>query len=203
MFAARLHATERFVDAAVLACAESARLGARSTWIALRFEDRGFALSIDDARDLDDAERLRRLEREPSGLVAPLLGLGAIAWQTIDRPLRELERELLLVATQLALWCTVHGLATVPRTRALGPSQHRIAQLAACGLTNSAIGHALAISVNTVKARLKEVFERLAVRNRAELAHAMQRRAPLDGIAHGITRLPTVTVSRASRAADM
>ncbi|HEY1557355.1 MAG TPA: helix-turn-helix transcriptional regulator [Kofleriaceae bacterium] len=199
--------SERFVDIAALACAESARLGTRSTWIALRFADRGFAVSIDDARELADTERLRRLDREPQGLVAPLVGrdgtLGAIAWQTSEPPPRELERELMLVATRLALWCAVHGIASVPRIHALGPSQHRIAELAARGFSNAAIGAALAISINTVKARLKEVFERLAVHNRTELAHTMLRRMPLDGIAPGITRLSSAWITRAARAHDM
>lgn len=59
----------------------------------------------------------------------------------------------------------------VRRSRAeLGPRQRDVAQLAVRGLTNREIGELLGISINTVKARLKEVFHRLDVTNRTELA---------------------------------
>ncbi len=65
-------------------------------------------------------------------------------------------------------------IAAVPERVRLGPRQRQIAELAALGQTNDEIARALAISVNTVKARLKEVFERLDVRNRTELALEMR-----------------------------
>ncbi len=57
---------------------------------------------------------------------------------------------------------------------ALTPRQSEIAQLAALGHTNAEIAAALGISINTVKARLKEVFERLDVCNRTELANVLR-----------------------------
>jgi len=60
----------------------------------------------------------------------------------------------------------------------LTPRQQQIAELAALGQTNEEIAETLAISVNTVKSRLKEVFERLDVRNRTELANVMYRPRP-------------------------
>ncbi|HTR50262.1 MAG TPA: helix-turn-helix transcriptional regulator [Kofleriaceae bacterium] len=193
MFARRVEAAERFIDAAAIVCDEAKRLGARGTWIGLRFVHGSIALAVASP---DFAE--------PADLTVPLVGndgeLGAIAWTIAEPPSRALERALMLVATQLAVWCTRRGVGAVPRRRpggALGPRQLQVARLAARGQSNAAIGKELAISINTVKARLKEVFERLGVRNRTELAHAMLRRAPLDGIAPGITRLSTVTVIRA------
>jgi DNA-binding NarL/FixJ family response regulator len=55
----------------------------------------------------------------------------------------------------------------------LGPRQRDVAQLAVRGLTNKEIGELLGISINTVKARLKEVFHRLEVTNRTELAFVL------------------------------
>jgi DNA-binding NarL/FixJ family response regulator len=55
----------------------------------------------------------------------------------------------------------------------LGRRQREIAELAARGYRNKEIATQLGISINTVKARLKEVFEVLWVRNRTELAHAL------------------------------
>ncbi len=110
------------------------------------------------------------------------------------------ERPLVMLATYLSVWCTHHGISAIPDGAAyevLGPRQHKIAELAARGHTNDEIARALAISINTVKSRLKEVFERLQVANRTELANVMRRLAPLQGVPPGITRYKTVTVTRA------
>ena len=50
-----------------------------------------------------------------------------------------------------------------------------IAQLAAAGLTNKAIGARLFISENTVKTQLKSAFEKLGVKSRVLLKQALQR----------------------------
>jgi len=111
-----------------------------------------------------------------------------------------IERELAMLTTRLSVWCTQHGISAVPDVGVvLGQRQHRIAELAARGHTNAEIAEALGISINTVKSRLKEVFERLDVHNRTELAHVLRRLAPLQGIPAGITRYKTVTVTRAAR----
>jgi DNA-binding NarL/FixJ family response regulator len=55
----------------------------------------------------------------------------------------------------------------------LGRRQREVAELAALGYRNAEIAAELGISINTVKARLKEVFEAFAVRNRTELAHVL------------------------------
>jgi DNA-binding CsgD family transcriptional regulator len=113
-------------------------------------------------------------------------------------PTIEVERRLMLLTTQLSVWCTDHGVGRLPEThvRALAPRQHQIAQLAASGLTNAEIAEEIGISINTVKVRLKHVFERLGITNRTELATTLRRLAPLDGIPEGVTHLPQVTVTR-------
>jgi LuxR family maltose regulon positive regulatory protein len=50
-----------------------------------------------------------------------------------------------------------------------------IAQLAAAGLTNKAIGARLFISENTVKTQLKSIFEKLGIKSRSLLNQALQR----------------------------
>ena len=84
----------------------------------------------------------------------------------------DLEREVALLATYLSVWCTERGVAVpAPETdHGLTPRQREIAQLAARGDTNAEIAAHLGISINTVKVRLKQVFERLDVCNRTELA---------------------------------
>lgn len=81
-----------------------------------------------------------------------------------------LEREVALLATYLSVWCTVHRIAQRGDDVQLTPRQLEIAELAARGETNAEIAQRLGISVNTVKVRLKQVFERLDVCNRTELA---------------------------------
>jgi DNA-binding CsgD family transcriptional regulator len=79
-------------------------------------------------------------------------------------------REIALLATYLSVWCTERGLATPHQAHPLTPRQLEIAHRVARGETNAEIADALGISINTVKVRLKQVFERLDVCNRTELA---------------------------------
>ena len=104
-----------------------------------------------------------------------------------------------MLATQLSVWCTERGIARVPHVagaEGLPARRHRIAQLAAEGLTNAEIAQHLEISVNTVKSRLKQVFVQLSVDNRTELASVLRRLAPLHDVRRGISRLGDVTITR-------
>jgi DNA-binding CsgD family transcriptional regulator len=136
-------------------------------------------------------------------LFGPLIGsegwFGTTIFGFLGEPPIELERALMLLTAQLSVWCTDHGIGRLPDepARELAPRQHEIASLAARGRTNAEIADELGISINTVKVRLKHVFERLAVSNRTELANTLRRLAPLDGIPEGVTHLPHVTVTRA------
>ena len=130
----------------------------------------------------------------------PLLGpggwFGTIGYALTEAPAAEVERELGILATDLSVWCTQHGISTLPDVRPLAPRQHEVARLAAAGRTNPEIAEELAISVNTVKLRLKQTFDRLGVANRTELASVLRRLAPLDGIPPGITHRGGVTITR-------
>ena len=125
---------------------------------------------------------VQRREREnepPAGIELPLLGpSGVLATLvcTSQAPLtRECERELVIIAMHLSAWWTNRGVDTPAQDDALTPRQLEIALLATNGLTNAEIAHELAISINTVKVRLKQVFDRLDVNNRTELANVLRR----------------------------
>ena len=131
----------------------------------------------------------------------PLVGRGgwfaSIGFAAPDLPSASVERQLAMLATELTVWCTARGIATIPDVRPLARRQHEVATLAASGRTNPEIADELAISINTVKQRLKQAFERLGVDNRTELANMLRRLAPLDGIPPGISHRDGVTITRA------
>lgn len=58
-------------------------------------------------------------------------------------------------------------------TRVLSPQQLTIARLAARGLTNRAIGEQLRLSPRTVASHLYQIFPKLSVSSRAQLAALM------------------------------
>jgi DNA-binding CsgD family transcriptional regulator len=136
--------------------------------------------------------------REPIGI--PLLGptgwFGTIMYAGAKAPGATVERDLVMLAIELAVWCTARGIATLPEVRPLARRQHEVATLAASGRTNSEIADALGISINTVKLRLKQAFVRLGVDSRTALVSMFQRLAPLDGIPPGISRRGSVTITR-------
>ncbi|MDY6997170.1 MAG: LuxR C-terminal-related transcriptional regulator [Actinomycetota bacterium] len=55
----------------------------------------------------------------------------------------------------------------------LSPTEHRVAELAATGMTNRDIAAALFISPKTVESNLSRVYRKLAIRSRAELGRRM------------------------------
>ena len=134
-------------------------------------------------------------------LIDPRGWFGTVAYALGEPADLGLERELTMLGTMLSVWCTDHGIGVVPRDarRDLAQRQFQIARLAALGRTNGEIAETLAISTNTVKLRLKQVFERLRVHNRTELANVLRRLAALDGIADGISRQGELVVTRAPR----
>jgi DNA-binding CsgD family transcriptional regulator len=138
------------------------------------------------------------IDRHP--FAVPLLGsdgwFGTIVYMLRTAPSAALERELTARAAEISVWCTARGISTLPEVRALACRQHEVATLAASGRTNPEIAAALGISINTVKLRLKQAFERLGVENRTELANMLRRLAPLDDVPEGITHRDTVTITR-------
>ncbi|MGQ0670972.1 MAG: helix-turn-helix transcriptional regulator [Actinomycetota bacterium] len=79
-------------------------------------------------------------------------GLGAALWS--EKARAELGR--------------IGGRAPAPL--ALTPTEERVADLVAGGLSNREVADALFMSVNTVQANLKRIFRKLGIRSRTELA---------------------------------
>ena len=140
------------------------------------------------------------VDRPP--FAVPLLGhdgwFGTIVYMRVIPPSAAIERQLAVLATELSVWCAARGISSLPEVRPLACRQHEVATLAASGRTNPEIADALGISINTVKLRLKQAFERLGVENRTELANTLRRLAPLDGVPPGISRHDAVTITRDS-----
>lgn len=134
--------------------------------------------------------------------VAPLLDasglVGSIQVWTRAPYEAALEREVVALATRASVRLSQLGVSAVTRMPAkLTARQHEIARLVAIGDTNSEIGAKLSISANTVKAQLKDIFERLAIHNRVELVAALAREAPPLGVPAGVTRSNGITITRA------
>jgi DNA-binding CsgD family transcriptional regulator len=60
-----------------------------------------------------------------------------------------------------------------PGSQALTPTEARVAELAAAGLSNREISEQAFLTVKTVEANLTRVYRKLAVRSRTALAHAL------------------------------
>jgi len=142
----------------------------------------------------------RGASQQPVGI--PLLGpagwFGTVCFSSHIAASAPVERQLAVLATELSVWCAARGISSLPEVRPLACRQHEVATLAASGRTNPEIADALGISINTVKLRLKQAFERLGVENRTELANTLRRLAPLDGVPPGISRHDAVTITRDS-----
>lgn len=62
---------------------------------------------------------------------------------------------------------------SAPQTTLLTPSEQRVAELAAAGLTNRDIGAAVFVSPKTVEAKLARIYRKLNIHTRAELGRAV------------------------------
>ena len=63
------------------------------------------------------------------------------------------------------------------RALALTPSEQRVAELAASGMTNRDIAATLFITIKTVEHNLSRVYAKLGIRSRAELGRRMDQLA--------------------------
>jgi DNA-binding NarL/FixJ family response regulator len=59
------------------------------------------------------------------------------------------------------------------RTLELTPSERRVAELAAAGLTNRDVAGKLFVSTKTVEANLTQIYRKLGIHSRAELGRLM------------------------------
>ena len=66
------------------------------------------------------------------------------------------------------------------RNQSLTPSERRVAELAASGMSNRDIAATLFISIKTVEANLGRVYRKLGVRGRVALARRLEARSSDD-----------------------
>lgn len=135
-------------------------------------------------------EAVRTLERSPSRieLARALVDLGAAQRRAGQQTAA---RETLRVGLDAAYRCGASGLADVARAElvaagarprrpalrgvdALTPSERRVSDLAAEGLTNREIAQALFVSTKTVEFHLRNAFLKLRIRSRRQLADALR-----------------------------
>jgi DNA-binding CsgD family transcriptional regulator len=220
--ASRLVASTSFIDVAIAVC-ELARdvFAIEDTAVCLHAPD-GRPLLLADVMaawlDEDRAAwfetgwrsdrylRETRTHHAPSGdehvLLCPLLQtaglLGTIRFGSSWRFLPELRRDLVTLGNHVSVRLAELGVTSSDASpaRLLTARQREIAELASRGNTNVEISQLLDLSENTVKKHLKDVFARLAVDNRTELAHLLVARGPLGNAPEGISRLRGVTITR-------
>ena len=163
------------------------RFGApRAIGIALRAEA---IVAADATTEPLLTEAVAILERSGARLehARALIDLGAVVRRSGRRAAA---RELLHSGAELATLCGAHRLATQARdelgatgtrprrialsgVESLTPSERRVAQHAADGLTNRAIAQALFVTQKTVEGHLAHAFDKLGVRSRTRLRDAL------------------------------
>ena len=117
---------------------------------------------------VDLGAALRRANRRVDAREPLSLGMdGAHACGA--RPLADRARTELLATGARPRRLALQG------TDALTPSERRVAQLAATGLTNRQIAQELFVTAATVDTHLRHVFQKLDVKARGELAAALSR----------------------------
>jgi DNA-binding CsgD family transcriptional regulator len=130
---------------------------------------------------------------EPGGVI------GFMRYGLRNALTEEVRADLNAVATQVSVRLAQIGLRAVPENGlpSLSVRQFEVAELATRGLTNSEIGGTLEVSENTIKKHLKDVFDRLQVSSRAELASLIAKTSPRDDLPPGVTRRGSVTITKA------
>jgi DNA-binding CsgD family transcriptional regulator len=68
--------------------------------------------------------------------------------------------------------------AVLTGLEALTPSERRVAELAAGGMSNPEIAQALFVTLNTVEGHLRHVYQKLAISSRGQLPAALRSAAP-------------------------
>jgi ATP/maltotriose-dependent transcriptional regulator MalT len=87
--------------------------------------------------------------------------------------------------------------ASLTGLEALTPSERRVAELAAAGMSNPEIAQAVFVTLNTVEGHLRRVYQKLSVGSRTQLPAALRSAAPDPPVAQG---RPGVKVGAGDRA---
>ena len=206
----RLAGAQTFIEVATHVCVDASALyGLRQLCMSLHAADGTPVLAVDSVPGVVNTDRrawfeAARHHREVDGAtVVPLVephGVFGVMACARREPLTNIERAALsLLGAQISVRLAQLGITTLSANIDLSPRQHAIADLASRGFSNGEVASALAISANTVKKQLKEVYRRLDVANRTELARMLPRLAVTDAEAPvGVTRAGAVTITRAA-----
>ena len=143
--------------AMVLAAAGDVVAAERAAQQAMAEHDR-LAMPFERARTLLLLGQLQRRQRQKHGAAATL-GESLKVFEMLGTPLWA-ER----ARGELGRTTFTRG-----RVHALTPSEQRVAELAASGMTNRDIAAALFVSAKTVEANLTQIYRKLDIRSRAEL----------------------------------
>jgi len=135
------------------------------------------------------------------GLPCPILALdeqlGIVRWSAAAPLTHELRHELEVMTLHISVRLAQLGyVAREDLSARLTGRQGAAARLAARGHTNGEIAALLTLSENTVKKHLKEVFERLGVSSRTELAVRYARLAADDDVPDGISYRAGCTLTK-------
>jgi ATP/maltotriose-dependent transcriptional regulator MalT len=134
------------------------------------------------------AAALRELEREgPFERARTLLALGACLRRRRDNAnaraaLLDAERTFATLGARLWVARTHDEQAQIggrpPAPRRLTPTERRIADRVACGLSNAEVARELFLSPKTVEWNLSKIYRKLGVRSRTELAVQFAKQRP-------------------------
>jgi DNA-binding CsgD family transcriptional regulator len=199
--AGRLSAARDFIEVGTQVCALAAELGVVECTATLHAASGRPVLVVDNVQALSREDRigyfvegwlddlvLRELRERhapvdgPSELAVPLLVpgdlIGSLRFRYRRSLAAELRRDLCAIGTHVSVRLAQLGIQAQPESlpfSSLTPRQLGVALLAARGSTNGEIAAALDLSENTIKKHLKDVFERIGISNRTELASLVAR----------------------------
>jgi DNA-binding CsgD family transcriptional regulator len=208
--------SDHFIDAAAVAFAEARTIPSVARCSLTLHATAGppvLAISDGPALALDRVFAAMRVQARPIAtiiaeehvLALPVVGpagwFATLACAGREPLAVDAERELAMIATRLSVWCAARGIAAVPHAIRLPARQYQIAQLICNGMTNPEIATTLGISINTVKMRLKQMFERLAIDSRDAVAELVRRFAPLEGVPLGASQRERLTIVRSAQVA--
>ncbi|HEX5060983.1 MAG TPA: LuxR C-terminal-related transcriptional regulator [Kofleriaceae bacterium] len=190
-FASRLRNAHNFVDVATIGCAAAQELGLHCV-ISLHGTNGQPSITVDNIADAPD-----NMFGFPTPILALDEHLGVVRWSAAAPLTPELRRELETMTMHISVRLAQLGyFAREDHSQRLTDRQNEAARLAARGYTNGEIAEELALSANTVKKHLKEVFERLGVSSRTELAVRYARLAADDGVPDGVSYRAGCTLTK-------
>jgi DNA-binding CsgD family transcriptional regulator len=122
--------------------------------------------------------------------------IGVIRW-TAAEPLSDRCEELAAIGAHVSVRMAQLGhVSCLDQLAGLTTRQAEVASMAARGCTNIEIAEYLGVSANTIKKHLGEVFARLHLANRTELALRFSRLATVDLVPRGVSLMGDYRVIR-------